>query len=358
MWAERLTARGFRNLADLDCALPPAGVVLLGHNGQGKTNLLEALYYPVLCRSLRGAPDVELARFGGSGFQVGVRLRDEAATREVSATFHAAGRRKRLAVDGAEVERVQDVVGAWVAVAFLPSDTNLASGPAAERRQYLDRTLSLADPGYFAALAQYRAALAQRNSALRQGRFDLARAFDGPLARAGARVVQGRVAWIAAAAEWFGGALASLEERGAAALAYQGRTELADADAWHAALDAARAADEARRSTTVGPHRDDLLLTVGGRLLRQYGSTGQQRSAAVALKLVELATLRQGRGVEPALLLDDVFAELDPPRQRRLAAQLLGVGTRQVFLTAPRRDELPGELALPIWEVEGGVVRW
>ena len=109
--------------------------------------------------------------------------------------------------------------------------------------------------------------------------------------------------------------------------------------------------------TTVGPHRDDLVLEIGGRRLRDYGSTGQQRSAAIALKLIEIATLRQARGTEPALLLDDVFAELDGNRQRRLAVRLLGTTDRQVFITSPRRDEVPANLDLPVWVVEGGRIR-
>jgi DNA replication and repair protein RecF len=110
--------------------------------------------------------------------------------------------------------------------------------------------------------------------------------------------------------------------------------------------------------TTVGPHRDDVQLLVGERAVRDFGSTGQQRSAAIALKLIEIATLERARATEPALLLDDVFAELDRERQRRLAGRLLDRhGGRQVFLTAPRRDELPENLALPIWDVEGGLIR-
>jgi DNA replication and repair protein RecF len=109
--------------------------------------------------------------------------------------------------------------------------------------------------------------------------------------------------------------------------------------------------------TTVGPHRDDLLLEIGGRRLRDYGSTGQQRSAAVALKLIEISALREARGSEPSLLLDDVFAELDRDRQSRLALRLLGSGDRQVFVTSPRRDELPSNLDLPVWVIQDGRVR-
>ncbi|RPJ83987.1 MAG: hypothetical protein EHM13_06055 [Acidobacteria bacterium] len=107
----------------------------------------------------------------------------------------------------------------------------------------------------------------------------------------------------------------------------------------------------------MGPHRADLTLEVHGRPIREYGSTGQLRSAAVALKLIEISTLRAAHGTEPALLLDDVFAELDRERQGRLSRRLLRSGERQVFLTAPRRDELPSELDLEIWDVLAGRVR-
>jgi DNA replication and repair protein RecF len=351
-----LAARGFRNLADVELEPPPRGVALLGANAQGKTNLLEAVYYPVLFRSLRGAADSEVPRFGGPGFQVAATLEGGGAG-EVTITYQAASRRKRITLDGAAPERLTDAVGGWLAVAFLPSDVGLASGPAAERRRYLDRVLSLADRRYLRSLGRYRAALSQRNSALRQNRPVLAEAFDAPLALAGAEVVATRQRWVADVAERFRGELDLLGECGPVELCYRGDAELADQSAWSPALEAARGADRARGMTTVGLHRDDLALEIGGRPLRDYGSTGQQRSAAVALKLLEIATLRAARGTEPALLLDDVFAELDRERQGRLAGRLLGTEDRQVFLTAPRGDELPPQLELEIWEVYAGRVR-
>jgi DNA replication and repair protein RecF len=349
---ERLITRGYRNLADLDCEPPATGVAILGSNAQGKTNLLEAIYYPVLFRSFRGSPDQQVMR-SGPGFHVEAHI-DGTGARTVAATY--AGRKKRIAVDGDESVRLADAAGTWLAVAFLPADVGLASGPATERRGYLDRLLSLADREYLRSLTRYRGALAQRNSALRQDRLEVAHAFAGMLSSAGADVVRRRIAWVAEAAEQFAGEFECLGETGTATLQYRGGTELADPAAWDGALAGALRDDRARGMTTVGPHRDDLLLEIGDRRLREYGSTGQQRSAAVALKLIEIAALRKARGTEPALLLDDVFAELDRERQSRLALRLLGSGERQVFVTSPRPDELPPNLGLPVWVVEGGVV--
>ena len=355
MRLRRLVARGFRNLADLDCSVPRRGLALLGANAQGKTNFLEAVYYPVLFRSFRGAPDQEVVAFGSPGFHVEASV-EEAGVASLAAGYVPAGRRKRIQLDGDEPERLAEAVGRWLAVVFLPGDVDLASGPAALRRQYLDRLLSLADRGYLRALTRYRAALAQRNSALRQGRPELAWAFDGPLASAGAEIVATREQWVRQAGERFAAEFDCIGERGVAALSYRGAPVLAAPGAWVQALREAMAADRARCASTVGPHRDDLAMEIGGRAIREYGSTGQQRSAAVALKLLEMTTLRETHRTEPALLLDDVFAELDDDRRHRLAARLIGPEGRQVFLTAPRREELPRGLGLEVWSVTDGRV--
>ncbi len=357
MRLDRIVLRGFRNLDDLDHALPPEGVVLLGPNAQGKTNFLEAIGYPVLFRALRGGTDAEVAQFGGQGFKVEATFHDGADDRTAEVTYTAGKRQKRIVVDGAPVARLSDAIGAWVAVAFLPRDVALAGGPASERRQYLDRMLALASTDYLRALARYRAALAQRNAALRQGQEPLARAFDAPLAEAGSEVTALRLGWAAGAAARFSEGFASLGEHGPVGLAYRSDATLADPAGWTEALHRSRSRDLGRGMTTIGPHRDDLVLTVDGRSLRDFGSTGQLRSAAVALRLLELSTIEDARGVPPALLLDDVFAELDADRQARLADRLLAQRVGQVFVTAPRRDELPKGLALPVWSVQHGVVR-
>lgn len=357
MQARQLTVRGFRNLADATFEVPEQGVVLLGANGQGKTSLLEALAYPVLFRSFRTSLDAEIARFGEAGFYTGVGFEREGRLRTVAATFRQAGRRKRLELDGAPLERLVDGAGVWLAVVFAPEDVRLASGPAAARRLFLDRTLALSDHGYMRALAAYRGALAQRNAALRQGRPDLAAVFDAPLAQAGSRVVAQRLTWVASVAEPFTASLLALGEgSGEATIAYHGSVELADPGAWPERLAQAAPRDSARRMTTVGPHRDDLELRLAGHPLREFGSTGQHRGAAIALKLLELETIETATGSCPALILDDVFAELDGARQERLARRLFGERTAQVFVSSPRREELPAGLDLPVWGVAAGRV--
>lgn len=356
MRLRRLVLRGFRNLADATLDFPDTGVALLGDNGQGKTNLMEAVYYPVFFRSVHAAGDREVTRFEGAGFALDATLALTQRERRLSARYTAQGRVKQLELDGAPVNRLSEAVGHWLAVAFLPRDLTLAAGGALERRRYLDRMLAVADPGYFRALTRYRAALSQRNAALRQNRPDLAQAFDAPLSEAGAAIIRARLGWIAWADQALARELERLGEPCPVSLRYQGRPELAESDAWSAALAQSAVTDRNRGVTTIGPHRDDLRLLLGGRPVREFGSTGQQRSMAIGLKFLELATIEAARGVAPALLLDDVFAELDRDRQQRLATRLRDASERQVFLSSPRADELPPGLALPVWTITQGRV--
>lgn len=354
MRADRIVARGFRNLGDVDLELPPAGAVLLGPNAHGKTSLLEALYYPVLYRSFRGAADTEVTRWGADGFQLALEGTVRGQSWDARVGFLREGRRKRVAVCGEERGRLADAVGQWLAVAFLPTDLALVEGGAAERRRYLDRVLTLADPAYLGALLRYRAGISQRNAALRAGRTEVARAFAERLAGPGAVVVAHRLAWVDRRREGFAADAVALGETGPVSVRYRGRPELADPAAWAEAFGRVADREQARGMTLVGPQRDDLVIEQEGRPLRDIGSTGQLRTAAIALKLAELATLREASGAEPVLLLDDVFAELDRERQDRLSDRLGRPGVRQVFLTAPRRDELPDGLGLEVYQVRDG----
>lgn len=352
MQATTLLVRSFRNLADVVLALPPEGVALVGPNGHGKTNLLEALAYPVLFRSVRGAADREIGHFGGPGFHVAVTLADGS---EIATTWNAAAQRKRIVVDGVEQATLTGSLGRWLAVAFLPTDLALVQGGAAERRRWLDRMLSLADRAYLDALLRYRAALAQRNAALRTGDGRAAEAFDGPLAKSGAEVVGRRLSWARDSGAPWQAELAALGERAVMGMRYRSDEALVDPTTWSAKLAGARTRDLARGQTHVGPHRDDLVLQLGGHTLRDYGSSGQQRSAAIALRLLELETLADARGVRPALLVDDVFAALDATRQARLAGRLISRPGQRI-VTAPRIEDLPRELVLPRWQVQDGTV--
>ena len=364
-----LALRDFRNLARLDLAFPNAGAVVIGENGQGKSNLLEAIYYLHLLRSVRGARDVDIVRFGAPGFHISARTRG-GAHHELAAGFERQGRRKRVKVDGGEPPRLSDALGALPCVLFSPADVELVSGAPSARRRYLDILLALSSRPYLAALQRYRAALAQRNAALRDalrsagGRTEQRVAvWEAPLAEHGALLWRERVCWTDRAADRFAAICAAIGEQAPVAMRYATSLEPSSAEiddvvrALARALELKRPLDMRRGLTHAGPHRDDLTLTLDGRELRAFGSAGQQRTAAIALRLLEAETLQHRLGAAPLFLLDDPFAELDARRSARILELLAEQGMGQTLLTVPRESDIPQELTgLARWRIAAGVV--
>jgi len=364
-----LALRDFRNLARLDLGFPSAGAVVVGENGQGKSNLLEAIYYLHLLRSVRNARDVDVVRFGAPGFHIAART-SGGVYHELSAGFERQGRRKRVKLDGAEPPRLSDALGALPCVLFSPADVDLVAGAPSSRRRYLDILLALSSRPYLAALQRYRAALAQRNAALREtlrgtgGRGEQRVAiWEAPLAEHGAVLWRDRVAWSEQCAGRFSELCAAIGEQAPVTMRYTTSLEPSSAsvpdvaDALVRALEQRRGLDMRRGITHAGPHRDDLALTLDGRELRAFGSAGQQRTAAIALRLLEAETLRERLGAAPLFLLDDPFAELDARRSSRILDLLADQGMGQTLLTVPRESDIPPALSsLARWRIVAGVV--
>ncbi|MEO7358683.1 MAG: DNA replication and repair protein RecF [Gemmatimonadaceae bacterium] len=395
----RLVLRDFRNFEKLDVEIPEAGLVIVGENGHGKTNLLEAISYLGLFRSVRGSRDVDAIRFGAPAFYVRAGLIGPQLSESVSVGYERATKRKKAIVYGVEQPRLSTALGALPSVCFSPVDVALVAGGPAERRHFLDVTLALTDARYLQALQHYRAALRQRNAALRTAQRAGARPggahdaqvsiWEPTLAQHGATLVALRRTWCDKQSARFSSLCAAIGERLHVSLRYDGaapsgaashhasadsterrfgsidtaageRTSDAQRTSAHdTARETAQAlhlayrdtytrmfeqqrANELRRGVTlVGPHRDDLQLMLGARDLRTFGSNGQQRTAAIALRMLELATRREALAEPPLLLLDDPFAELDVKRSARILALLEEVGVGQVILAVPRAEDIP-----------------
>jgi DNA replication and repair protein RecF len=337
-----LTIRNLRNLASIDVEIPSEGVVIIGDNGQGKTNFLEAIYYLVLFRSMRGAKDRELVRFGEAGFFVA-----GTASKRVTAGFEVSGRRKKVTVDGQETKKLADAVGLLTAVALAPADRALVEAGPSGRRRYLDVLLSLCEPGYLSKLTELRGALKQRNAALKMARREEAQAFDRHVAAAATYVSATRYKWAEAARPRFIELCGALGEKGEPFIEYSSRV----AEALRVRIER----DLRKGMTTVGPHRDDLVLTLAGNETRRYGSGGQQRTAATALRLLEAKALEDSHNTAPIALFDDAFAELDQDRQERLLTLIKESLPGQAIITAPRDAEVPQALfERPRWYMTGG----
>ncbi|MCL2301034.1 MAG: DNA replication and repair protein RecF [Firmicutes bacterium] len=311
---------------------PSAGVnVIFGENGHGKTSLLEGIWLFTGCRSFRCADAGEMIMQGEE--KADLRAGFVSNGREQQARIEIAGRRS-LTLNGFAQETPRRMLGVFPAVAFTPDTLSLAKGGPGERRRFLDVALSMLTPAYAVRLSKYLKALAQRNALLRQANpsGELLDTWDLSLAGEAAGILKARKGYleelIPRAREFYRRISAGREEL--EIIPYVTGAEEATPEAYLAAFTRTRQNDLRRQTTTVGPHRDDLLLRLDGRSLRDFGSQGQKRSAALALKLAEAAALGEIAQEAPAALLDDVLSELDARRQADLLKYLEGW---QVFLT-------------------------
>ncbi|MFW6085263.1 MAG: DNA replication/repair protein RecF [Gemmatimonadota bacterium] len=368
-----VSLRDFRNFERLELTVPEAGVMIVGPNGSGKSNLLEAIYYLEIFRSFRGARDRELPRFGRDVFRVEATVERGRDALDLAVAWRKSTRTKKVEVDGHEAERLSDALGSLGAVVFSLDDSELIWGSPSTRRRFLDILLSLVEPGYVGALQRYRAVLSQRNEALREGKLAVVRAWGDGLVEPGAAVMAARQQWTLEHDAAFGRYHAAIADGAEARLAYSSTLgpveppEDGDEAEWGAryreALAANEDSDRERGMTQVGPHRDDLVIRAvvdGGderRDLRSYGSGGQRRTAAIALRLCEADTLGERSGRDPVYLLDDVFAELDRERSGRVLELLEEGRSGQVVLAAPKPVDLPlrgGSLAR--WRLYDGKI--
>lgn len=346
----------FRNYAACEFA-PCAGVnVLIGDNGQGKTNLLEALFLCCTGRSHRTRQDRELIGWGADLASVGVCAERSDGSHEVEVILPAVGKR-RIKIAGREAARSGELLGHVTGVLFSPEDLSVVKDGPAERRRMVDMTLSQLRPAYYYALQRYNRALKQRNEVLRAsaqnaGLLTTLESWDEQLALAGAELMRHRRAYIeklSASAEATYRDIAGGRER--LGVRYQPSVSAGDDVSSNLdALTAARDTDLRRLTTSVGAHRDEVLITVEGREARAFGSQGQQRTAVLSLRLAELAVMRDELGEWPILMLDDVMSELDPSRRRQLIARLEGI---QTIVTCTDMSDLAGIRPGAAWNVCG-----
>ncbi len=349
----------FRNYQSLKLDFPGGTHILFGPNAQGKTNLLEAIYHCTCARSHRTGRDEELVRQGADGYRTSVAfVTDRGISETVSIEYRRASDRQGqpariVRYNGLTVERLADMMGLFHAIIFAPEDLQIVKDGPAERRRFLDILISRTDRSYFRDLQEFWRIIAQRNRLLKNLRSAPARPGDQALHPAGAQLD----VWDQALSDQ---AAALLEKRldytarltAYAALSLQHLTssrEVLDIQyrgfpgleagmsrsdilaAYRERLTRSREEDLLRGSTSQGPHRDDLLITLNGSDARLYASQGQQRSAVLALKIAELMLLEEISGEKPILLLDDVMSELDSSRRSRLMEV---IRDHQVFLTA------------------------
>ena len=351
-----LRLRDFRNYPRLDADFSPGFHLLLGDNAQGKTNILEAIYLMATLRSFRGVGGAQMIRHGQTGYFVGGRAMGQAA-REIKIYWSL--RERKLSLDGQPVRKLTDYLGALRVVVFCTEDLQLIKGTARARRRFMDLLLSQTHPSYLPLLQRYAQALRSRNALLKQRVVEEASldGFSSELVKLGDEIIRLRHQLAPRISP-----LARLAYRRISNDAEELRLEYQPSVKKDFAVELAQARQRERtyRSTLVGPHRDDVLLSLNDRPAMQFGSEGQKRTLAIALKMAQAEYLSGLHGSPPILLIDDVMGELDLKRRSGLLPLLERAhqARGQVFMTCTE-ENWPRELGreLQRWQVSAGALK-
>lgn len=355
MHLTHLRLRDFRNYARLDVDFSPGLHLLLGENAQGKTNILEAVYLLATLRSFRGVGGTQMVRHGQKGYFTGARA---AGQGEHEIKMYWSSRERSLSLDGRPVKRLAEYLGVLRCVVFCAEDLQLIKGAARARRRFMDLLLSQTFPSYLPLLQRYTLALRSRNALLKQHALDEA-ALDGftqELISVGEEILKRRRELVPRLSP-----LARLACRRISRDAEELRLEYRPAVKQDFAVELAQSSrrERAYRATIVGPHRDELEFLLNDRSAAQFGSEGQKRTLAIALKIAQAEYLTGLHGAPPILLIDDIMGELDAHRREGILPLLERAhqARGQVFMTATE-ESWPRELSREAqrWEVKDGTL--
>jgi DNA replication and repair protein RecF len=338
----QLRLRDFRNYGRLDLEFTPGLHLFLGNNAQGKTNILEAIYLLATLRSFRGVGSAQMVRHAQTGYFVGAKVVSQ-ATHEIKMYWSA--RQRQLSLDGQPVRRLADFIGVFRAVVFCSDDVLLVKGPGSRRRRFIDLLLAQTQSAYLPLLQRYTKALRSRNALLKQRNPDTyaLESFTEELVAVGKQIIGRREAILPKVTPLV---LESYQRVANAAdelrLDYQPSVR---AD-FGRELEQSKNRERVLKSTLIGPHRDEILLTLDSKPAAQFASEGQKRSIAVALKLAQAEYLTMHFGAPPVLLIDDVMGELDARRRAAFVPLLQRIhrANSQVFMTCTE-ENWPRDLA-------------
>jgi DNA replication and repair protein RecF len=338
----QLRLRDFRNYARLDLEFTPGLHLFLGDNAQGKTNILEAIYLLATLRSFRGVGSAQMVRHNQSGYFVGAKIVSQ-ASHEIK--IYWSQRQRQLSLDGQPVRKLSDYIGVFRAVAFCSDDVLLVKGPASRRRRFIDLVLAQTQTAYLPLLQRYTKALRSRNALLKQRNPDqyALESFTEEVLSVGKQIISRRKAILPQVTplvlEAYHRVANAAEEL---RLDYQPSVR----EDFARELDQSRNRERVLKSTLVGPHRDEVLLTLDSKPASQFASEGQKRSIAIALKLAQAEYLTTHFGAPPVLLIDDVMGELDSRRRSAFVPLLQRIhrSNSQVFMTCTE-ENWPRDLA-------------
>ncbi len=340
MTVNSVKIKNFRNIADLSFTADNGVNVIYGENAQGKTNILESIWLFTGCKSFRGAKDNELIKFGEDFAKINLEFSDN--VREKKSEIIIADKKKNASLNGVSLRSTAELIGSFYAVIFSPVHLSLIKDGPSARRKFLDTALCQLKPSYAEHLAGYKRALVQRNALLKDLHlnsqlYDMLDTWDDQLARYSACVIKERLQYIDLLSDYSKSIYSGISENKEIFSVFYSRNKLnkdtSVKDIYLSEIENlknSRKEDILSKTTTIGPHRDDLEILINNVSARSFGSQGQQRSCALALKLGESEIIKKVTGETPVALLDDVMSELDEKRQDYV---LNHINDRQVFLT-------------------------
>ena len=339
MTVNSVKIKNFRNIADLSFTADNGVNVIYGENAQGKTNILESIWLFTGCKSFRGAKDNELIKFGENFSKINLEFSDN--LREKKSEIIIADKKKNASLNGVSLRSTAELIGSFYAVIFSPVHLSLIKDGPSARRKFLDTALCQLKPSYAEHLAGYKRALVQRNALLKDLHlnselYDMLDTWDDQLARYSACVIKERIQYIDLLSDYSKNIYSGISENKEEFSVFYSKNISKDysvKDIYLSEIENlknSRKEDIFSKTTTVGPHRDDLEILINNVSARSFGSQGQQRSCALALKLGESEIIKKVTGETPVALLDDVMSELDEKRQDYV---LNHINDRQVFLT-------------------------
>ena len=340
MTVDSVNIKNFRNITQLSLSADCGVNVIYGENAQGKTNILESIWLFTGCKSFRGAKESEFIKFGEEFSKINLCFKDN--VREKKSEIIYSDKKKNIILNGVELKSSAELIGSFYAVIFSPVHLSLIKDGPSARRKFFDTALCQLKPGYAEHLAGYKRALLQRNALLKDlfmspELYDLLDSWDDQLARYSASVIFERLKYIEMLSEYskeiYSGISDNKESFSVEYSKINLDKDISVKDLYISELEnikKARKEDILYKTTSVGPHRDDLEIKINNVSARSFASQGQQRSCALALKLGESEIIEKITGETPVALLDDVMSELDEKRQDYV---LNHINNRQVFLT-------------------------
>lgn len=330
MYIKSLKLKDFRNYHETELEFGKEINLIKGENAQGKTNLIEAIYLLGFARSFRTSKDTDLIYLEKDRALVSANIEDELVNNKINIEIRRDG--KTVKCDGRKISRMKDLLDRFYVVIFSPEDLSLVKESPERRRNFIDRELSKIRPAYYETYIRYRNALKQRNTYLKEPEMvpELLDIWNEELALYGTALINKRKEFVDKL-EKISGKIHNSITAGREELSIEYEANIKEDDDYISVLNDTLKKDTLTGSTSRGPHRDDIKICVNGADIRHFGSQGQQRTAALSLKLAEVIIIKEMTGKNPTLLLDDVLSELDISRQEYLLKSLEDV---QMFITS------------------------